>query len=214
MDGNRRWAKAEGRPVFDGHKVGYEKLKETVRWAKKKGIACVVAFAFSTENWSRTEKEVSYLLELFRWALEEEFENLKKEEVALRFVGDRSRFSKKLQALMTRAEEETKHFTGTTLALAMSYGGRAEILSAVNALVVKGKKVDEKTFSKALWTNGLPDPDLIIRTSGEMRLSGFLPWQGVYAELFFTKTLWPAFSKEEFEKILEDFAARERRNGK
>ncbi len=215
MDGNRRFAKREGLPTFEGHRRGYEKLKELMRWAKKAGIGYVIVFAFSTENWNRSPEEVSYLLDLFKFVFTSELGALKKEGIRVRCAGDRARFLPELQTLMARAEKETETLPGPTLVLALSYGGRSEILHAVDELLVSGvKKVSEKDFEARLWTKGIPDPDLIIRTSGEMRLSGFLPWQSVYSELFFTRTLWPDFSEAEFNSILEEFAGRERRIGK
>lgn len=215
MDGNRRFAKREGLPIFEGHRRGYEKLKELMQWAKKAGIGHVIVFAFSTENWNRSQEEVSYLLDLFKFVFTSELGALKKEGIRVRCTGDRARFLPELQTLMARAETETETLPGPMLVLALSYGGRSEILHAVNELLVSGvKKASEKDFEVRLWTKGVPDPDLIIRTSGEMRLSGFFPWQSVYSELFFTRTLWPDFSEAEFNSILEEFAGRERRVGK
>ena len=215
MDGNRRWAKGRGFPTLEGHRHGYEKLKETVRWAKTAGVKHLIVYALSTENWNRTSEEVSYLLDLIRFVLAHELSVFKKENTRIICVGERERFPKDIQELMIKAEEETALLTGMTLVLALSYGGRVEILNAVNVLLASGKKgVTEEVFKQVLWTKDIPDPDLIIRTSGEMRLSGFLPWQAVYSELFFTKTLWPDFSEEEFNSILKEFAGRERRVGK
>ena len=215
MDGNRRWAKQKGLPTFEGHRQGYEKLKETVRWAKSSGVTHLIVYALSTENWNRTAEEVSYLLDLIRLVLTRELSVIKKEDTRIICVGERERFPKDIQEFMVKAEEETSSLTGMTLVLALSYGGRVEILNAVRTLVKTGEKdITEKVFSDTLWTKDIPDPDIIIRTSGEMRLSGFLPWQAVYSELFFTKTLWPDFSQEEFEKILSEFSGRDRRIGK
>lgn len=215
MDGNRRWAKEKGLLALEGHTAGYEKLKEVVRWAKELGVRNLVFYAFSTENWQRTQEEVSYLMDIFRKALSDEMEEIKKEGMRIKFVGQREKFSPDLQEMMKKTEEDTKDFPNGTVGLAVSYGGRPEILMAVNKLLKEGKKeASEEEFSNALWTAGIPDPDAIIRTSGEERLSGFLPWQGVYSELFFTRTYWPDFSKEEFQNILKEFAERERRNGK
>lgn len=214
MDGNRRWAKAKNLPTFEGHRRGYEKLKEVVHWAKGGGIKYVIVYALSTENWNRTKEEVTYLLGLIRLVLTEELESFKKDGGRIICVGERERFPKDIQEMMTRAETETSTFQGTTLVLALSYGGRAEIVQAVNRAVLKGTKVDERSFGDLLWTKDVPDPDLIIRTGGEMRLSGFLPWQAVYSELFFTKTLWPDFSEGEFDSIIEEFSKRKRNFGK
>jgi len=213
MDGNRRWAKERGLSSINGHRAGYEKLKEVVVWAKESDIRHMIVYGFSTENWNRSEEEVGYLMELFRTLLKEESEKIKKEGGRLRIVGQRDRFPKDIQEEMARAEEDTKEGE-YTLWLALSYGGRAEILDTVNQLIKAGELVSEEDFGRALWTAGMPDPDLIIRTSGEQRLSGFLPWQGVYSELFFVDSYWPAFSKEEFQQVLKEFSERERRHGK
>lgn len=216
MDGNRRWAKERNLPTLDGHRAGYEKLKEVVRWAKEAGVQYVTVYAFSTENWLRDKKEVSYLMDLFSWVLEHETNEIHKENIRVRYIGDLSRLSPQLQKLVADAEKKTAQNTGITLVSAVSYGGRKEILDAVNALIRKNTKAEitEADFSKALYTSDIPDPDLIIRTSGEMRTSGFLPWQAVYSELFFIKTFWPAVSKEEFLDILKQFGARQRRLGR
>lgn len=215
MDGNRRYARERGLSAMAGHSAGSEKLKEVMRWAREAGVKHVIVYAFSTENWNRSKHEVVYLLRLFKRILTKELAAIKRDGFRVRCVGLLSRFSRELQRIMHRAEEETADAPGPTLALALSYGGRAEILEAANRAFKNGeRKLDEKTFSKYLWTSDIPDPDLIIRTSGERRLSGFLPWQGVYSELFFTKTYWPALSRSEFFGILKEFGDRERRMGK
>jgi undecaprenyl diphosphate synthase len=214
MDGNRRWAAAHGVPSSAGHQAGYEKLKEVAAWGREEGIGTAVFYAFSTENWKREQAEVGYLMDLLRLALAENFDSLRKENVRMRFIGQKERFDHDIVQGMERVEEETSRNTGGTVALALSYGGRAEILSAVNRLLSgRVPSVDEETFSARLWTAGIPDPDLIIRTGGERRLSNFLPWQGVYSELAFTDTYWPDFSQDEFRSILADFASRTRRRG-
>lgn len=214
MDGNRRWARKNSLPTLEGHRLGYEKIKELLSWAKEAGVQNVLVYAFSTENWNRTKDEVSYLMDLFRLMLKNEIRNLKKEGVRVRCIGEKERFSPDLQELMAKAEKETAGAKGSTLGICLSYGGRAEILSAANKAIAAGRPIDEASFSKLLWTSGLPDPDIIIRTGGEYRLSGFLTWQSVYSELFFTKTYWPAFTKKEFMDILDEFAGRERRIGR
>ena len=217
MDGNRRWAKGQGKIVLEGHRAGGETLKNTVRWARDAGVGHIIFFTFSTENWKRTAEEVSYLLGLISEFLEKEFEGFHKEGGILHFVGDLSRFSPALQKVFKETEEKTKNNTGIHVYFALNYGGREEILSAVKKIVEENpeqENIIEEYFAKYLQTYPMPDPDIIIRTSGEMRLSGFLPWQSVYSELFFTKTLWPDFSKEEFGKILEEYNERERRMGK
>lgn len=214
MDGNRRWARAHNKPAFEGHNEGYKTLQDFVGWARDAGIPHVVAFAFSTENWQRSEDEVGYLMKLFRNVLENETERMIKERVRVRFVGDRARFSDDMQKGMEKMEEATSKDFAITLHLAMSYGGRAEILAATNELIAKGQQVTEEEFSKALWTADMPDPDILVRTSGEHRLSGFLPWQSVYSELFFVEAHWPEFSEEIFNDILKEYADRERRMGR
>ncbi len=216
MDGNRRWAREHNLSTLEGHKHGYEKIKELLGWAKDAGVGNVVVFAFSTENWNRSEEEVGYLMKLLRTVLASEVEEIRKQGGRLRFAGERARFAPDIQEAMNKAEEATANGT-ITLWLCLSYGGRAEIVNAIQAIVKKGvpaEAVSEETVASELWTAGMPDPDIIIRTSGEQRLSGFLPWQGVYSELFFVKTFWPAFSKEEFESILKEYDERERRFGK
>ncbi|MEK7087709.1 MAG: polyprenyl diphosphate synthase [Patescibacteria group bacterium] len=215
LGGNRRFARAHNLPLLEGHRRGFEKVKEVAEWTKDEGISHLMLFVFSTENWNRSKEEVSYLMDLFRHVLADEIEHMQEKGVRVLCIGARERFSPELQALMRQAEERTAGNKELTLALCLSYGGRAEIVGAVNRAIAAGKKeVDEETFARYLWTVGIPDPDLIIRTSGEMRLSGFLPWQGVYSELFFTKTLWPDFTEAEFKSILEEFSRRDRRLGR
>ena len=217
MDGNRRWAKAKGMPSLKGHSAGGERLKEVVQWAKDFGIKNIIFYTFSTENWNRSEEEVSYLLNLIGEFISKELETFNAEGGVLHFVGDLSRFSPELQKVLMQAEEKTANNPGPHLYFALNYGGRQETLSAVREILKENLAPEDLTedyFAKHLQTYPMPDPDIIIRTSGEMRLSGFLPWQSVYSELFFTKTLWPDFSKEEFLKILEEYGNRERRIGK
>ncbi len=215
MDGNRRWAKEHGLPTLEGHRKGLEKIYEVASWAQEAGIGEVVMYAFSTENWNRSPEEVGYLMDLFTEAFGEQLPKLREKGVRLRFIGDRSRASDELQRIMKGAEIETSGGTEGTLIVAFSYGGRAEILAAVNALLSEGaKEVDESAFAEAMWSAGMHDPDIVIRTGGDRRLSNFLPWQTVYSELFFIDTKWPSFSKEEFFGIISDFSSRERRRGR
>lgn len=216
MDGNRRWAREQNLPTIEGHRIGYGKLKDLIKWSREENIHNIVVYGFSTENWNRDPEEVSYLMELIRGVLggnKSEFDEIKQNGGRIKIIGQRERFSKDIQKLMTQVEKETEGGM-YTLWLALSYGGRAEIVDAVNRLVQEGKEVTEEIFSKALWTEGMPDPDIIIRTSGEYRLSGFLPWQSVYSELFFIERNWPDFSREDFDRILVEYAQRERRHGK
>ena len=217
MDGNRRWAKNKGLPVLQGHRVGGQTLKNVVNWTRDEGIKHLVLYTFSTENWNRSEEEVSYLLNLIGEFIGSELDHFHKEGGVLHFVGDISRFSKSLQKTLTDARDKTTNNPGPHIYFALNYVGRSEMLSAVKKIVSENPTVDDITeeyFAKHLQTDDMPDPDMIIRTSGEMRLSGFLPWQGVYSELFFTETLWPDFSKEEFLKMLEEYSDRDRRHGK
>jgi len=214
MDGNRRWAKARGLPVVEGHREGYKKLQEVVRWARETGIPNVVAYAFSMENWKRSEEEVGFLMALLRTILEHETEKMIEERVRVRFIGDRLRFSGDIQKMMEKTEVATAVAYDITLHLLMSYGGRAEIVAAANTLMADGTVIaTEETFSQKLWSYPMPDPDLVIRTGGEKRLSGFLSWQSIYSELFFSDSLWPAYTKEEFEQHLTEYRARKRNFG-
>lgn len=215
MDGNRRWAKERGLPGVEGHAAGAEKVFELAQWAHEAGVEEVILYAFSTENWNRAEEEVGYLMRLAEELFTRGLDRLKSAGVRLRFIGDLSRASVRVQNVMRRAEEETVAGDKGTLAFAFSYGGRPEILAAVNRLLTEGKKtVSEEEFSGVLWSAGLRDPDLILRTGGDQRLSNFLPWQSVYSELFFTDTKWPDLTKEEFNQVLFEFGERERRHGK
>lgn len=212
LDGNRRWAKERGLPKLEGHREGLENVKRVTRAARDRGVKHLAIFAFSTENWGREEVEVSHLLGLLDEALQKEFADLGKEGVRIRFVGERGRFSEKTQQAMFAAEESTKENTAITLWCCLSYGGRAEIVAAAKKAGEKGE-ITEASINENLWTNGMPDPDIIIRTSGEKRLSGFLTWQGVYSELFFLDVKWPDFSEEDLDEVLTEYAARERRRG-
>lgn len=212
MDGNRRWAKSQGLSVAEGHTAGFEKLKEVLGWAKQRGIENCVLYAFSTENWKRSEAEVSHLLNIFRM-LTKELDDQLGTEVRIRFAGDITRFPEDLQDSIASIEERTRDRGPFTCMVGLSYGGRAELVAAAQKMVDEGGEVTEERMANALWTAGFPDPDLIIRTSGEMRLSNFLPWQSVYSELFFPKTHWPALTESEFDAILAEFRARKRNFG-
>jgi len=213
MDGNRRWAKERGLPTFDGHQKGFEKLQEVVAWARKAGVKELTVYAFSTENWNRAPEEVSYLMGLLETMLNEGLEKVAKEG-RIRFIGERTRFSEKVQQQMRELEGRTSENTAGTLVVALSYGGRAEIIDAVQKLSMSGEVVSEASLRSHMWSADLLDPELIIRTGGEMRLSNFLTWQSVYSELMFTPTLWPDFEKEEFLSLLSTYETRERRMGK
>ncbi|MBI4088598.1 di-trans,poly-cis-decaprenylcistransferase [Candidatus Kaiserbacteria bacterium] len=213
LDGNRRWAKERELPKLEGHRAGMETLKTAARFIRDSGVAHLVVYAFSTENWNRDVSEVSYLMDLFRETIQKELKELGREGIRVRFVGQRERFSADLQRAMDDTEKETRHNDSFTLWVCLSYGGRSEIAAAARVAAAEGE-ITEESLARHLWTAEMPDPDIIIRTSGEKRLSGFLPWQSVYSELFFTDTKWPAFTKEEFDSILAEFAQRERRRGK
>lgn len=216
LDGNRRWARERGLPTFEGHRRGFERTRDILSWASDAGIKEVTLYAFSTENWNRTPEEIAYLMDIFREGFEYYLKDALKRNKRLRFIGQRERMPEDLQELMTRAEGESANGTEGTLAIAVSYGGRAEILDAMNTLLAREEfeQVTEADLRSAMWSAGLLDPDLIIRTGGEQRLSNFLLWQSAYSELFFVDSKLPEFTKEEFDRILTDYAARERRHGK
>jgi undecaprenyl diphosphate synthase len=215
MDGNRRWAKQHGQSGLKGHYAGYKKLREVVEWAKDAGVGTVIVYAFSTENWNRTVEEIGYLMKLFHLALNEVTDEMAEKGVHLRVIGERARLPANIAKALERAVEKTKDCHAITVVGAFSYGGRAELIDAIRRIPAdKLAGMDEKQFSELLWTKDVPDPDLIIRTGGEVRLSNFLTWQSVYSELFFTDTLWPDFTKEEFSSILEEYNNRDRRHGK
>lgn len=221
MDGNRRWAKERNLHSLKGHQAGFNKIKEVVDWSIKEEIPNVILYTFSIENWKRSKEEVSYLMNIIKLLIKKEFYILKNKGVRISFIGDLSLVPKDIKKLIEKTEKEKIKFQKLHLVLAFSYGGRREILNTVKEIVkVKNKKeienFTEEDFSKFLWTNKIdvPDPDLIIRTGGEMRLSNFLPWQATYSELFFLKTYWPDFNYKKFKEILEEFSLRERRLGK
>jgi undecaprenyl diphosphate synthase len=220
MDGNGRWATNRGWPRLVGHRKGAERVKEIVRSAPDLGIKWLTIYAFSTENWKRSTEEVLGLMRIFARYIEREADRLAAEGVRMRFIGDRSRLDPKLQRLMAGIEARTAGFTRLNLTVAINYGGRDEILRALKQIaqdVTLGKiaadAIDEAMLSARLDTHDLPDPDLVIRTSGETRTSNFLPWQAAYAEYEFTQTLWPDFTPAELDEILSRFGNRERRFG-
>ncbi len=215
IDGNRRWAKARGLPPFEGHRAGYKKTKEVAEWCRDAGIKILTIFAFSVENWQRPKKEVDFLMKLFYLALAKEIKKFHKNNVRVRIIGRKEGLSKKLQQAIKKAEELTESNTGSVLNLAINYGGRPELVDAFKKIFKNPPaEITEKTISQNLYTADQPDPDLIIRTSGEQRLSGFLTWQSAYSELLFINRHWPEFSKQDFDDALADFANRQRRFGK
>lgn len=219
MDGNRRWAKEHHLSTIVGHKQGYNTLVKIADYCLKRGIKMLTVYAFSTENWKRSKHEVKFLLGLLKWALRNEIKDLNKKNIKIQVLGKIDKFSKDIQALIREAIETTKHNTRGVLNLALNYGGRAEIVEATRKIVklynkVSPLKIDENLISKYLYTNGEPDPDLIIRTSGELRMSNFLLWQGAYSELYFTDKKWPEFTEKDFDKAIEEYNRRKRRFGK
>lgn len=220
MDGNGRWAQAKGRPRLFGHHAGARRVKEIVRACKPLEVKYLTIFAFSTENWKRTQSEVSGLMTLFRQYIKREMRGLKEEGVRVRFIGDRVRLDDKLTQMMDDLEEVTKNNDVVNLTIAINYGGRDEVARATKRLakdVAAGnldpESVDEETLTRYLDTRVLPDPDLVIRTSGEARISNFLLWQSAYSEYEFIDTLWPDFSEDEFRKVVGSFGSRKRRFG-
>lgn len=215
MDGNRRWAEEHALPTLEGHRRGHGALRSLVDALYTMGIPHVVCYAFSTENWNRAEHEVHYLMELMQVALSEFSSDVQRAglKINIHIVGERLQLSQKLQDAIQEAESHNSESPRLTLWIMIAYGGRAEIVRAVNRAIEEGKPVTEATFSEMLLTNGMPDPDLIIRTSGEKRLSNFLLWQSAYSELFFTETLWPDFGETEFKSIVEEYGKRQRRHG-
>lgn len=217
MDGNRRWAVENGLPKMEGHRRGYDNMKTIGDACLERGIETLTVFAFSTENWKRTETEVNYLMALLEDALSKELDFFVDRKVRVRVLGRRDKLSKRILKLIDEAEEKTKDFDRMTLALCINYGGRPEIVDVVKKIVGAGipaDQIDEATIAKYLYWPDMPEPDLIIRTSGEQRLSGFLLWECAYSELYFTDVYWPAFDEAELDKALEDFANRQRRFGK
>jgi len=220
MDGNGRWAKAHGMPRAIGHKNGAEAVRRTVEAAVDAGVPYLTLFGFSAENWNRPPKEIGDLMGLLRIYLKSEIAELHRKGVRLIVIGDRERFEPDLVKLIEGAETTTAENNRLTLVLALSYGGRQEIVTAARALAqdvasgrISADEIDEDLFAGRLFTSGIPDPDLLIRTSGEERISNFLLWQMAYTELVFLDTLWPDFSAEDFSAAITEFNSRERRYG-
>ena len=220
MDGNRRWAKSKMLPVKLGHKQGAETLKKITRYANKIGIEILTVFAFSTENWKRSEEEVNALMSLLENYLDDFAKEADTENIVIRVLGNISEFSESLQESIKRTVKRTETNTGTILNICLNYGGRDEITRAVKDIAseVKSGKIDlneknEELISNHLYTKNTPDPDLIVRTSGEMRLSGFLIWQSVYSEVLFLEKLWPDFSPEDLDFAIEEYKKRNKRYG-
>lgn len=221
MDGNGRWAARRGLPRSMGHRKGAEVVKEITRAAGELGIKYLTLYAFSTENWNRSEDEVKTLMGLLRDYLQSDLKEVQQNNVRIRFIGEREMLDADIVRKMAEIEADTLRNTGMTLCIALSYGSRQEIVNAIKktaALVKEGdislNDVDVKLFSDMLYTKDMPDPDLVIRTSGEQRISNYLLWQIAYAEFFFTDVLWPDFNKKLLEDIIKNFNMRERRYGK
>jgi undecaprenyl diphosphate synthase len=212
MDGNARWARKRGLPIAAGHRAGTKALRRTVEAAIDLRVESLAVYAFSTENWSRPPEEVELLMEIFTETIERELPDLVRQGVRTRFIGRRDRAPDALRDRMAALERETEDNRRLDLWIAFDYGGRAEIVDAANRAVAAGREVDEDTFASYL-TPAMPDPDLLIRTSGELRISNFLLWQLAYAELVFVDTLWPDFGEDELRAALDDYASRRRRFG-
>lgn len=218
MDGNRRWAKKKNLPAFAGHRKGYTQIEKIVTHAQGLGISYITFWAFSTENWKRSEEEVSYLLDLFRNVFRGNLvKKLLKKGGRIGFLGNIKAFPEDIQKDIAEVIEKSKDNTKIQINIALNYGGRWEILHAVQQIVserLDKTNITEELFSQYLYTKNQPDPDLIIRTGGAQRLSGYLPWQSTYSELYFTDTYWPDFGPKEFDKAIEEYKKRERRFGK
>ncbi|AVH63038.1 isoprenyl transferase [Nostoc sp. 'Peltigera membranacea cyanobiont' 213] len=221
MDGNGRWAKRQGLPRFMGHKRGVDALKDLLRCCQDWGIQALTAYAFSTENWKRPQEEVDFLMTLFQRVLRQELREMVEENVQIKFVGNLQALPRSLQQEISRSMEKTKDNRGIRFSVATNYGGRQEILQACQAIakqvqqgLLQPDEIDEQVFESHLYTAGITDPDLLIRTSGEMRLSNFLLWQMAYGEIYITDALWPDFDRAEFHRALCAYQQRERRFGK
>ena len=216
MDGNGRWARQRGKPRLAGHRAGTENIRRIIERFSEYGVSYLTLYAFSTENWDRPRYEVLGLMRLLSMFLRREVGNLHENGVKLLHLGDPSPLTEGLQKQVRQAIELTKHNDGLTLSIAFNYGGRAEILKAVQAIVADGvaaERIDDELFSRYLFTNDLPDPDVIIRTAGEMRISNFLLWQGAYSELFFVDDYWPDFGITHVDDVLTAYGQRQRRFG-
>jgi undecaprenyl diphosphate synthase len=221
MDGNGRWAKRQGLPRIMGHKRGVDALKDLLRCCRDWGVQALTAYAFSTENWGRPLEEVEFLMTLFERVLRKELREMMQEDVQIRFVGNLNALPRSLQAEISRSMADTQNNRGIKFTVATNYGGRQEILAATRAIadqvqqgLVQPDQIDEALFESHLYTAGICDPDLLIRTSGEMRISNFLLWQLAYAEIYITETLWPDFDRSEFHRALCSYQERDRRFGK
>lgn len=214
MDGNRRWAKKRNFPSAVGHKKGVDALKKTMRACDDFGIKYLTVYAFSTENWKRKPEEVNFLMDLLGETLKNELKEMHENNVVISFIGDTTRLSEKLQKILNNSVETTKHNTGVHLQIAFNYGSRAEIVRAVKEIVKEGvTEITEETIANHLYTKDIPDPDLLIRTGGEMRISNYLLWQIAYSEFLVLDTFWPEFDKTILAECVQEFNRRNRRFG-
>ena len=220
MDGNRRWAKAQGKPASFGHKAGAKTLEKIVRYANKIGLEYITVYAFSTENWKRAEDEVKALMMLLQNYLDDYSKRADTENIKVKILGDISALSEGMQKSIKNCMERTKNNTGVTFNIALNYGGRDELLRAIKKIATEVKdgkleleQITEETVSNNLYTQGQPDPDLLIRTSGELRLSNFLPWQLVYSEFLFIDKNWPDFEEEDLDNAILEYQKRTRKFG-
>ncbi len=217
MDGNRRWAKLRNLPSAFGHKKGVDSLKATLHACKDFGIKYLTVYAFSTENWNRKQEEVDFLMDLLAKTIQNELAEMHENGVVINFIGDLTRLNRKLQEILANAVEVTKNNTGVHLQIAFNYGSRAEITNAVKKIVASGvapEEITEDLISQNLYTADIPDPDLLIRTGGELRVSNYLLWQIAYSELLILPEFWPEFNKESLSKAIKEFHNRQRRYGK
>ena len=213
MDGNGRWAKKRGLPRTAGHKAGAETFRDIATYCKELGMDYLTVYAFSTENWKRPAEEVSAIMSLLEQYLLEAVDTMERDYIRLRFFGDLSALSPELQALAHRTDDISGHYDGFQAKICLNYGGRAEILRAAQLCAAAGEDWTEENFSKYLWSAGIPDPELIIRPSGELRLSNFLLCQCAYSEFYFCDTLWPDFTRADLDKAIIDYQKRDRRFG-
>ncbi len=214
MDGNRRWAKEKNLPSMVGHKKGVDALKATMRACDDFGVKYLTVYAFSTENWNRKPEEVEFLMNLLGETLKNQLAEMHENNVVISFIGDTTRLSDKLQAILKNAVEVTKNNTGVNLQIAFNYGARAEIAHAVEKIVKSGAtEITEDLISQNLYTSNVPDPDLLIRTGGELRISNFLLWQAAYSEILVLEKFWPEFGKNELAEAILEYEKRNRRYG-
>ena len=213
MDGNGRWAKKRGLPRTAGHKVGAETFRTIATYCQELGIQYLTIYAFSTENWKRPKDEVDTLMNLLEQYLQEAIDTMERDHIRLKVLGDAAALSPNLQRMIAETNDISTHYQGFQANICLNYGGRAEILRAAQLCAAAGEDWTEENFSKYLWSAGIPDPELIIRPSGELRLSNFLLWQCAYSEFYFCDTLWPDFTRADLDKAIIDYQKRDRRFG-